>query len=343
MSKNKYAELLSGINNDPRSKNSSVLVIDGLNTFLRSFTMINHINPNGHHIGGLTGFLKSIGYAIKQLDPTRVIITFDGVGGSNARRNLFPDYKANRNVNRMTNYSIFSSKDEESESIAQQMERLIVYLKCLPVTLICVDAIEADDVIAKLVEKYEQDEECRRIHIMSADQDFLQLVTNKTHVYSPVKKKIYTPSLVLEEYNLTSKNFIIKKILMGDKSDNVPGVSGLGDKKLAKLYPELMTEQQMTLQDVIKIAAEKINEHQLYASIIERSHQLHINERIMSLHHLPLSDENIAEIEDALENANTGIDKKQFLGTYYVDNLGNSIPNVENWLNEVFGGLSNFK
>ena len=343
MSKNKYAELLSGINNDPRSKNSSVLVIDGLNTFLRSFTMINHINPNGHHIGGLTGFLKSIGYAIKQLDPTRVIITFDGVGGSNARRNLFPDYKANRNVNRMTNYSIFSSKDEESESIAQQMERLIVYLKCLPVTLICVDAIEADDVIAKLVEKYEQDEECRRIHIMSADQDFLQLVTNKTHVYSPVKKKIYTPSLVLEEYNLTSKNFIIKKILMGDKSDNVPGVSGLGDKKLAKLYPELMTEQQMTLQDVIKIAAEKINEHQLYASIIERSHQLHINERIMSLHHLPLSDENIAEIEDALENANTSIDKKQFLGTYYVDNLGNSIPNVENWLNEVFGGLSNFK
>jgi len=343
MSKNKYAELLSGINNDPRSKNSSVLVIDGLNTFLRSFTMINHINPNGHHIGGLTGFLKSIGYAIKQLDPTRVIITFDGVGGSNARRNLFPDYKANRNVNRMTNYSIFSSKDEESESIAQQMERLIVYLKCLPITLICVDAIEADDVIAKLVEKYEQDKECRRIHIMSADQDFLQLVTNKTHVYSPVKKKIYTPSLVLEEYNLTSKNFIIKKILMGDKSDNVPGVSGLGDKKLAKLYPELMTEQQMTLQDVIKIAAEKINEHQLYASIIERSHQLHINERIMSLHHLPLSDENIAEIEDALENANTSIDKKQFLGTYYVDNLGNSIPNVENWLNEVFGSLSNFK
>ena len=343
MSKNKYAELLAGINNDPRSKNSSVLVIDGLNTFLRSFTMINHINPNGHHIGGLTGFLKSVGYAIKQLDPTRVIITFDGVGGSNARRNLFPDYKANRNVNRMTNYSIFSSKDEESESIAQQMERLIVYLKCLPVTLICVDAIEADDVIAKLVEKYEQDESCRRIHIMSADQDFLQLVTDKTHVYSPIKKKIYTPSLVLEEYNLTSKNFIIKKILMGDKSDNVPGVNGLGEKKLAKLYPELMTEQQITLQDVIKTAAEKINEHQLYASIIERSHQLHINERIMSLHHLPLSDENIAEIEYALENANTDVDRKQFLSTYYVDNLGNSIPNIENWLNEVFGSLSNFK
>ena len=156
--KNKYAELLANINNDPKDKHSSVLIIDGLNTFLRSFTMINHINPSGHHIGGLTGFLKSVGYAIKILNPTRVIITFDGVGGSSGRKNLFPDYKANRNTSRMTNYSIFNSKDEEVESISHQMERLIAYLHCLPVTLICVDAIEADDVIAKLTQQYEQDE-----------------------------------------------------------------------------------------------------------------------------------------------------------------------------------------
>jgi superfamily II DNA/RNA helicase len=87
--------------------------------------------------------------------------------------------------------------DEEVESISQQMERLIAYLHCLPVTLICVDAIEADDVIAKLTQQYEQDEKCKRIHIMSADQDFIQLVTNKTYVYSPSKKKIYNHSLVL--------------------------------------------------------------------------------------------------------------------------------------------------
>ncbi len=87
--------------------------------------MINHINPNGHHIGGLTGFLKSIGYAIKMLNPTKVVIVFDGVGGSSARRNLYPEYKANRHVNRMTNYSIFSSKEEETESINNQMARLI--------------------------------------------------------------------------------------------------------------------------------------------------------------------------------------------------------------------------
>jgi len=66
--------------------------------------MINHINPDGHHIGGLTGFLKSVGYAIKMIEPTKVVIVFDGVGGSNNKRNLYPEYKANRNKNRMTNY-----------------------------------------------------------------------------------------------------------------------------------------------------------------------------------------------------------------------------------------------
>ena len=90
-------------------------------------------------------------------DPTKVVIVFDGVGGSSARRNLFPAYKANRNTSRMTNYSIFSSKDEENESINNQMARLIQYLQCLPVTMICIDGIEADDTIGYLVGKSKEE------------------------------------------------------------------------------------------------------------------------------------------------------------------------------------------
>ena len=81
--KTRYAELLSNITNTPSNAQDSILILDGLNTFLRSFTMINHTNSDGHHVGALTGFLKSLGYAIKLLDPTKVIIVFDGVGGSN--------------------------------------------------------------------------------------------------------------------------------------------------------------------------------------------------------------------------------------------------------------------
>ena len=82
--KNKYADILSKVNNDQRGVSDSILIIDGLNTFLRSFTIINHINQEGAHIGGLTGFLKSVGYAIKMLEPTKVVIVFDGVSGSNS-------------------------------------------------------------------------------------------------------------------------------------------------------------------------------------------------------------------------------------------------------------------
>ena len=123
--KNKYANILSQVNNDQRGVSDSILIVDGLNTFLRAFTMINHINQDGAHIGGLTGFLKSVGYAIKMIEPTKVILVFDGAGGSNNKRNLYPEYKANRNKKRMTNYSIFSTRDEETESVNNQMARVI--------------------------------------------------------------------------------------------------------------------------------------------------------------------------------------------------------------------------
>ncbi len=181
----KYQELLSNIQPDIRKELNSILIIDGLNTFLRNFTMVNHINPDGHHIGGLTGFLKSIGYAIRMVDPTKIVIVFDGVGGSNARRNLFPDYKANRNTNRITNYDIFLSKDEEQESINNQMERLVQYLKCLPVSVISIDGLEADDIIGYLATKFETHNETQKVTIMSADKDFLQLVSDKVSAYSP--------------------------------------------------------------------------------------------------------------------------------------------------------------
>ena len=86
--KNKYANILAEISNEPRRQNESILIIDGLNTFLRNFTVINHINRAGEHIGGLTGTLKSIGYAIRLINPTRVIIVFDGIGGASAKRKI---------------------------------------------------------------------------------------------------------------------------------------------------------------------------------------------------------------------------------------------------------------
>jgi DNA polymerase-1 len=303
--------------------------------------MINHINPEGHHIGGLTGFLKSVGYGIKTIDPTKVIIVFDGAGGSNSKRNLYPEYKANRNKNRMTNYSIFSSKDEELESISNQMARLIQYLQLLPVSMICIDGIEADDVIGYLVGKFENYSATKEVTIMSADQDFLQLVSDKTKVYSPIKKKIYKPADVLDEYKVSSINFVNYKVLMGDKSDNLPGVDGLGPKKLLKMFPELSSELDVTLDSILEKANELSNEHVLYSRIVERKHQLGINNKLMNLKTMPISDANISQIQSSF-NTSYQLDKHTFMQLYMNDKLGESIPNTPNWLNQVFGPL-NFK
>lgn len=338
----KYQELLSNIQPDIRKELNSILIIDGLNTFLRNFTMVNHINPDGHHIGGLTGFLKSIGYAIRMVDPTKIVIVFDGVGGSNARRNLFPDYKANRNTNRITNYDIFLSKDEEQESINNQMERLVQYLKCLPVSVISIDGLEADDIIGYLATKFETHNETQKVTIMSADKDFLQLVSDKVSAYSPTKKKVYTPKDVMEEYGVSCYNFINYKILLGDQSDNVPGISGLGPKKIVKLFPELVGDNRVALENIIEKSAELINENKLYLSVVERRHQLEINKKLMSLDGDFLSPDNKQLVKEAFTNSYE-LNIPLFLQLYHNDKLGESIPNASSWLTQLFGYPNSFK
>ena len=85
MSNGKYLSILDEIkkhggDTDSTNPNEKVLIIDGLNTFIRVFSVIPTTNDDGIHIGGIVGFLKSVGYAVKMLAPTRTIIVFDGKG-----------------------------------------------------------------------------------------------------------------------------------------------------------------------------------------------------------------------------------------------------------------------
>ena len=338
-----FKDILSNIKNTKQEAlylNSKVLLVDSMNTFLRSFAMINHMNPSGAHIGGLTGFLKSIGFAIRHIKPTRVILIFDGNGSTTNKKNLYPEYKAHRKLQRITNWDGFDGKEDESASIENQMLRLVEYLKCLPVDLLSIDKVEADDVIGYITNKLDGE-----VHIMSADQDFLQLVNDKVTVYSPIKKKFYTPKLVKEEYGLYPQNFINKKILMGDDSDNIPGVKGLGPKKLIKFFPEITEVKELDLDDIIKKSLNESSKEKgsLYGNVYNFRQQLNINKQLMDLSNPTLSEKMIEELDNILDNPNSSLNKKEFLDMYYEDNLGNSIPNVENWLVSIFTYLCTSK
>ena len=104
MSNGKYLSILDEIKKkggslDGGEPNDKVLIIDGLNTFIRVFSVIPTTNDDGIHVGGIVGFLRSIGYTINMIRPTRTIVVFDGKGGSNRRRKIYPEYKQNRKRN----------------------------------------------------------------------------------------------------------------------------------------------------------------------------------------------------------------------------------------------------
>ncbi len=319
-------------------KNSNVLIVDSLNTFLRSFVAIHHVNPAGNHVGGLGGFLKSVGAVIKQLQPTRVILVFDGVGGSTNKRYLYPEYKANRHITKISNWDAFDNQEEESEAITNQILRLVAYLKCLPVDLIAIDKIEADDVIGYLATRFPE-----KVTILSTDQDYLQLVSDKISVYSPVKKVIYTPEQVVKEYGITPQNFLVGKIILGDKGDNVPGVKGIGAKTLIKLFPQLKEEDKFRLVVLLEHAKQNIAKSKHYGDILNFSHQLAINDKLMNLHtpNVPAEDKEL--LDAIIEAPNNEYDPTKFVRLYNEDLLGKTLLSPQIWLGETFAKLTQYK
>ncbi len=317
--------------------NDRVLLVDSLNTFIRSFTVIRHINKSGNHVGGLTGYLRSLSYAISLVRPTRIILVFDGQGSSTNKRYIYPEYKANRGIRRITNWDTFENQEQESEAITNQLVRLIDYLKCLPVDLLSIDKVEADDVIGYLVKQLPES----KITILSSDRDYLQLVNDNVEVYSPTKKIFYNKKRVLEEYEVTSKNFLTHKILVGDKGDNVPGVNGLGIKTLVKHFPELTTEKEFTLNMLLEKC--ELGNDNVHSKILAFKNQLAINKLLMDLHDPNIPQESMEHIAELLDNPNKNFYPREFQILYNEDDLGNSINNLQSWLYNAFHELSKIK
>lgn len=331
-----YRKLFSQMENTPEEKlhkNSRVLIVDSLNTFLRNFVAIHHLNPAGNHVGGLGGFLKSIGSAIKQFNPTRVILVFDGVGGSTNKRYLYPEYKANRHLTKISNWDVFDDQEEESEAITTQIVRLIHYLKCLPVDLVIIDKIEADDVIGYLTKQFED-----KVIILSTDQDYLQLVNERVSVYSPIKKTMYTPERVLKEYQIPPCNFLTHKIIIGDSGDNVPGVGGIKLKTLVKMYPMLKEHREVTVEELLEYSKQG-HKQKKYGDVLNFSHQLLINRQLMDLHNPNIPPEDKATLDNLITSPNVEYMPNRFVELYREDLLGKTLLNPQMWLNETFAKL----
>jgi 5'-3' exonuclease len=326
---------------DENTKDSRVLVVDGLNTFIRAYAASPTTNINGEHIGGISGFLLSVGHAIKAINPTRVIVVFDGKDGSAKRRQLFPEYKAHRKFKIRLNRAETVDKEDNQR---EQLMRLVEYLDVLPFSVIVSDGVEADDVIAYIAEDYMK-ERASQVFIMSSDKDFMQLVNERIHIWSPTKKQLYYTNDVYEQFGFMPHNFALYRALMGDDSDNIPGITGLGTKTILSRLPKVAEKELMTVDQFVEYVKELRGEHpkvKLYSKVLEQEKELRLYHQIMQLSESGIPGHTKLKIIDQLGTKVDRLAKIKFHQMLYEDGMTNAIKNVEMWVKEVTQKLDQF-
>ena len=330
--KDKYKELEKDLSKPKvRKPNDHVLLIDGLNTFIRAFAVNPALNEDGSHVGGLVGFLKSVRFAINKFKPTRCIIIFDGKGGSKPRQKIYSQYKAGRKQRSRLNRNVdwATNPQDEQDSMRLQIGRLIEYLEHLPLTLLALDNLEADDIISYVTNVTLKES---KTTIMSTDKDFLQLVSPRVKLYSPTKKITYDEELVKKEFGIYPQNMLTCRVIDGDKSDGIPGVRGIGIKTLIKEFPELTQNEKFDIKRLMDSASSKTT---------KPSKLINNNEYIIKRNYLlmQLQDPDIAnhtklKITDAVNSVTPQLIKYKFQRLFVEDKLWGQIPNFDNWVTE---------
>jgi DNA polymerase-1 len=321
-----------------RDKNNDILLVDGTNSFIRCWSVVPTLSDHGDHVGGTTGFLLSLGYAVKLLKPTRVIIVFDGQGGSLRRKTIYPKYKNKRTVKMRVNraYEDISDPELEKKSMLAQMTKLVEFLRSLPVSIVAIDHIEADDAIAYIATQLFSKS---KITIMSADKDFMQLVNERICIWSPTKKKIYGVQDVLTEYGIHPINFVYYRMLEGDKSDNIGGVRGIALKTARKMFPMLADATEYSVEKMLLFARDKMNEKKAFANILENAEIVTRNHRLMQLKTPDFSGGLQMKVLESAEFI-YGYNKFHFIQSLTTYGIHSAIPNYHVWLQEVFYPLS---
>ena len=340
----RYIELLKEIQQEKESPisldiNSRIMLVDGTNFFLRVFMANPVMNENGEHLGGSLGFLKSLAANIRTFKPTRLIISFDGKGGSKKRKELFSEYKGNRLQPKSFNRAeIFENSEEEEISMKNQFVRLIQYLRCLPVTVITADHVEADDLIAYIVTDIATQHQSN-VLLISDDKDYLQLVNSKVNVYRPVEKRLYTEEVVKERFGIPSTNYHLYKVFIGDSSDNIPGITGIGPKTICKI-PILHENKVVTLDEFLQYLDEN-KDDKICSKILSQREAVIRNYKLMQLHNVDISGTHKLFVLDKFREKISLINKNEFLQILTLDKGYSYIKDPITFLN-MFNQLNQF-
>lgn len=205
----------------------SCLIIDGHNLLFRMFYGIlgSIRNSKGNEIKGVVGFISGLIKYINEFSPNSIMIVFDTETSTINKCNDYSDYKSNR-----INYLDVP----DNENPFTQLPYIFEVLNYLEMPYKEIKEYEADDYIASFCEKYSNRYRCI---IVSTDQDFFQLANDNISVFNPSGKQgmMYTSQKIYEKLGVYPQQIVEYKSLIGDKSDNITGIRGIGPKTAQKI------------------------------------------------------------------------------------------------------------
>ena len=239
-----------------------LLAIDGNSIMNRAFYGIKLLsNSKGQFTNALTGFMNIYLKEIGEVKPDCVAVAFD-LKAPTFRHKANAAYKANRKG--------------MPEELAQQMPVIKELLGDLGIKIVQCEGYEADDILGTLSKAAaDSGNEC---YILTGDRDSFQLVSDRVTVRLATTKetKIYTPDRIMEEYGVTPRQMIEVKALMGDTSDNISGVKGIGEKTALSLIKQ---------EGDVKTLYEHLADIKLTPSVrtkLENGHQDAIDSRFLA-------------------------------------------------------------
>ncbi len=298
----------------------NVIIIDALNMFLRSYVISPHLDKRGWPVGGTIGFLKSLQKVARDFAADEIIVAWDGHEGSQRRRSMNKDYKGGRKPVRFNRRMVEIPEDKEEANKGYQQIRLMEYLNEMPVIQLVADFTEADDIIA-LVINHPRYEGWKKT-IISSDKDFFQLCRPDVQIYRPIQKKIVTEESVVEEFKIHPNNFALARAIVGDSSDNLPGIKGAGLKTVAKRFPWLIREEEFTAADIIRDCAMQGKKLKIHENIESNEKLIKDNYAIMQLQYPNIRPMNREIIKKAIIDFEPLFNKIKFTQMLFADDAG---------------------
>jgi len=322
------------LENTSSKQEKRLLVVDALNMYFRAYIVDPSLSTNGQPIGGVKGFLKILNKLVRESKPDQVVICWDGPGGSQKRKLINKNYKEGRKPIRLNRDIRNLSEAQELTNKIWQQTRLFEYLNEMPIVQLMHDGVEADDIISYV---------CTMPHfsgwqklIVSSDKDFFQLLDEETVLYRPIQKELLNRDRILEKFGIHPTNFTLARAIVGDKSDALTGIQGVGLATVSKRFPFLGEEESCTIDKLVEYCESVESNLKCYENIVAGRQKIEQNYKIMQLYSPSISIQTKEKINHSIEKFEPSLNKTKTYSMFVEDGFG------EIKLNDLFVNFKNF-